>query len=74
MTLNCYNGQIKSLRIRLHSNNQGDRSFISSYIDRFGQNCTPGLKMTFLVKIVPPGLEIGIFLVKMAPPVLGNLC
>ena len=32
--------------------------------------------MTFLVKIVPPGLdiEIGHFLVEMAPPGLGNLC
>ena len=28
----------------------------------------------FLVKIVPPGLEIGHLLVEMAPPGLGNLC
>ena len=44
----------------------------------FHQNSAPWVQwvgnMTFLVKILPPGLEIGHFLVELAPPGLGNLC
>ena len=41
----------------------------------FDHNSAPWVgNRTFLVEIVPPGLEIGHFLAELAPPGLGNLC